>query len=101
MADLPLPPGTTVDDILASPHGLLTGRSPAEVANVLGDMPGWQVETLAQGSHAGQGWVLREYTTAGDPTGRMLRWHPGGGRHGPDPYWRATDYQSNSGIVPG
>jgi hypothetical protein len=34
--------------------------------------PGWQIEKLGQGSHAGQGWVLREYTPAGNPTGRMV-----------------------------
>ena len=22
-----------------------------------------------------------------ETTGRMIRWHPGGGRHGPSPYW--------------
>jgi len=64
--------------------------------------PGWQIEKLGQGSHAGQGWVLREYTPAGNPTGRMLRWHPGGGRHGPSPYWRVTGGPAGkSEIIPG
>ena len=35
------------------------------------------------------GLVLREYVQD-RPTGRSLRWHPGGGHHGPEPYWRVT-----------
>lgn len=42
-------------------------------------------------------WVLREYTAGGEPTGRMLRWHPGGGRHGRDPYWRVVGYEGDLG----
>jgi hypothetical protein len=26
--------------------------------------------------------MLREYTAQGNPTGRQIRWHPGGGHHG-------------------
>ena len=61
--------------------------------------PGWRVETLARGSHKGQGLVLRQYTDAGNPTGTMIRWHPGGGHHGPDPYWRVIN--SRTGFKSG
>jgi hypothetical protein len=47
----------------------------------------------------GQGWLLREYTPARHPTGRTIRWHPGGGHHGPDPYWRVIDYNTRSGEI--
>jgi len=85
----------SIDDVIANPH-VLSGRNPAEVAEVIGDTPGWRTETLGRGSHQGQGWVLREYTPDGQPTGRMIRWHPGGGHHGADPYWRVTDFNTRS-----
>lgn len=92
---------TTVNDVLRNPN-LLAGKGPAEIQAILGKTPGWRIETLGQGSHAGQGWVLREYTAAGNPSGRMMRWHPGGGHHGPNPYWRVTGGpDGKSGIIPG
>jgi hypothetical protein len=92
---------TTVDDVLRNPS-LLAGKGPAEIQAILGRTPSWQVEALGKGSHAGQGWVLREYTAAGNPTGRMLRWHPAGGHHGPNPYWRVTGgVDGKSGIILG
>jgi hypothetical protein len=92
---------TTVNDVLRNPS-LLTGKGPAEIQAIIGKTPGWEVETLGQGTHAGQGWVLREYNAAGDTTGRLIRWHPGGGRHGPDPYWRVSSGPGGkSGIIPG
>lgn len=69
------------------------------VQAVVGRTPGWQVEALGRGSHQGRGWVLREYTPSVNPTGRMLRSHPGGGYHGPDPYWRLTDHNARSGVI--
>jgi hypothetical protein len=70
------------------------------VEGLLGDSPGWRVATLGRGSHQGQGWVLREYDDAGNPTGRVIRWHPGGGQHGPDPYWRVSSPTGGkSGII--
>lgn len=92
---------TTIDDILRDP-GLLAGKGSAEVDVVLGNTPGWRAETLGRGAHRGQGYVLREYTTRGDPTGRMIQWHPGGGHHGPDPYWRVRGGEGGiSPIIPG
>jgi hypothetical protein len=79
----------SVDNVLDNPS-LLEGKSPGEVRDALGEVPGWQQETLGQGTHEGQGWVLREYDANGNPTGRVIRWHPGGGRHGTDPYWRVS-----------
>ena len=62
--------------------------------------PGWRIETLGRGAHQGQGFVLRQYTPRGNPTGRQIRWHPGGGHHGPDPYWRAIDANMKSDVIP-
>jgi hypothetical protein len=76
-------------DVLADPD-LLSGLSPDAVDDMFGDVPGWRVEALRRGSHQGGGWVLREYGADGNLTGSLIRWHPGGGHHGPDPYWRVS-----------
>jgi len=88
----------SVDDVMANPS-LLAGRHPALVENILKDTPGWQVEKLGRGSQAGRGWVFRQYTNAGNPTGLQLRWHPGGGHHGPDPYWRVVGPNGDLGGI--
>ncbi|BAC89375.1 hypothetical protein [Gloeobacter violaceus] len=78
----------------------LAGKTPDEIARMIGELPvGWQTETLRKGSKKGQGWVLREYNLEGQPTGRMIRWHPGGGRHGPQPYWRVNTFNGKSDII--
>jgi hypothetical protein len=91
---------SNVDEILANPS-LLSGLRPEDVIRMLGGRApsGWQIETLGRGAHKGQGWVLRQYTTQGNPTGRQLRWHPGGGHHGPESYWRVIDANAKSGII--
>jgi len=81
-----------VDDVLRNPE-LLKGMSPGQLERAMGSTQGWVVETLGRGGHTGQGWLLRQYTDRGQ-TGRMIRWHPGGGHHGPDPYWRVTSGES-------
>jgi hypothetical protein len=93
----------SIADILADP-GQLAGTSPDVVAREFADPPppGWRAERLGQGSHKGQGWVLREYTFDGKPTGRLIRWHPGGGIHGPDPSWRVCSPEhGRSDRIPG
>lgn len=80
----------TVDEILRDPH-LLAGRTPEEVEVALDELPlDWRIERLGRGSHRRMGWLLRQYTEDGNPTGRMIRWHPGGGHHGPYTYWRVS-----------
>ena len=86
----------TIDEIMANPQ-LLSGRTPQEVEAALGNVPGWRVETLGRGSQEGNGWVFRQYTEQGNPTGLQLRWHPGGGHHGPGPYWRVKGPNGNIG----
>lgn len=79
----------SVDDIFTNPF-LLKDKSPLQIEGLLGKMEGWKVEALGKGSHAGQGFILREYRAKGS-TGRMIQWHPGGGHHGPNPYWKVSD----------
>jgi hypothetical protein len=86
---------SSVDDVLADPK-LLAGKSADEVSAALNSSRGWAVETLRQGSRSGQGWGLRQYGRNGVPTGRMIRYHPGGGHHGARPYWRVTSGESGN-----
>jgi len=86
----------SVDDVFANPS-LLQGQTLAQVEGLLGKTPGWQVETLGRGAHKGQGMILREYTTNGR-TGRMIQWHPGGGHHGVNPYWKVSSSKGISRI---
>ncbi|WP_235629524.1 hypothetical protein [Mycobacteroides saopaulense] len=88
----------TIENIMTDPK-LLAGRTPQEVESALGNVPGWRVESLGKGGSKGEGWVFREYTEKGNPTGKMLRWHPGGGHHGPDPYWRVIGPNGDLGGV--
>ena len=88
----------SIDDVMTNPN-LLKGKSPLQVEGILGKTKGWRIEALGKGSQKGNGWVLREYTTKGNPTGRMLRWHPGGGHHGSQPYWRVKGYNGDLGGI--
>ncbi len=86
--------------MIANP-GELLGVSLEDVLGRLQWDSAWSVETLRRGSSAGSGWVLREYDKGGLATGRMLRWHPGGGHHGRGPYWRATSPElGRSPVIP-
>ena len=50
---------------------------------------GWDVAPLQRGDHAGQGMRALEYKK-GVKTDRAIMWHPGGGHHGPSPYWKIS-----------
>ena len=69
----------SVEDIVTDP-GLLGNKTRKEVQGLVGATPvNWRVERLRRGGRKGKGWVLREYTRNGNETGRMIRYHPGGG----------------------
>jgi hypothetical protein len=92
---------TSLHDVLANPK-LLKGLKPAQLRMLIGRIPaGWRVETLGRGSHKGLGYVLREYLPNGEASGRLIRWHPGGARHGPHPYWKVSKPNAESVRVPG
>ncbi|MGK5547108.1 putative T7SS-secreted protein [Streptomyces sp. URMC 127] len=88
-----------IEDVMNNPEILAGGVRPEDVRGALINAPGWREETLGKGGHAGQGWVLREYTERGHETGRMLRWHPGGGHHGEGPYWRVKGWEGDLGGI--
>lgn len=89
----------SIEDIMNSPDILSGGVAPGDVRGAVVNAPGWREETLGRGGHAGQGWVFREYTEGGHPTGRMLRWHPGGGHHGEGAYWRVKGWEGDLGGI--
>jgi hypothetical protein len=89
----------SIDQILNDPT-VLHKKSLEEVRSIIEVTPNWRSEFLGKGSRKGKGWVLREYNDTGMRTGRMIRWHPGGGRHGPGPYWRVNNFQMKSPIIP-
>ena len=90
----------SVEDILTDPE-LLRNKTLEEVQGPLdGGLENWRVEGLRRGDSKGKGWVLREYTRNGNETGRMIRYHPGGGRHGPEPYRRVMNSGVKSLIIP-
>lgn len=51
---------------------------------------GWRLGTLGKGSHKGMGMIIRETDATGKLTGRMIQYHPGGGHHGAQAYWKAS-----------
>ncbi len=89
---------TSVEDVMANPQ-VLSGKLPAEVEAILRGTPGWRVESLGKGGHKGEGWVFRQYNERGNPTGPQLRWHPGDGHHGPEPYWRVVGPNGDLGGI--
>ena len=90
----------SIDDVIAAPSVLRGGVTPEQLMSRLGSLPEtWRVEALGKGSAKGEGFVLREYRIGPkrtEPTGRMIRWHPGGGHHGEGAYWRVVDYNTVS-----
>jgi RHS repeat-associated protein len=85
----------TLDDIFLNPS-LLKGLSPnfSNIKN-LAAQAGWRVESLSKGASAGRGLALREQVS-GKLTGRVIFHHPGGGHHGPQPYWKVSSPQGGT-----
>ena len=94
----------SLDDILQNPKLLKGDRfadvyaTPDELEDVIrqAQAAGWRRERLGRGRHKGQGLMLRE-VKGGNITGRTAEWHPGGGHHGPYPYWKISS--GERGIV--
>ncbi|WAX77181.1 HINT domain-containing protein [Streptomyces sp. KMM 9044] len=94
-----LPGIRSADDIFDTPSALRGGVTPDQVKPFFAGKSGWREEGLGRGKNAGGGWVIREYTGRGDPTGRMLRWNPGGGHHGDGAYWRVVGPEGDLGGI--
>ncbi|MBL6991825.1 MAG: hypothetical protein ISR65_18730 [Bacteriovoracaceae bacterium] len=57
---------------------------------------GWHIGTLGRGSKKGQGLIVRKLNSAGNPTDKMIQWHPGGGHHGTQPYWKLSSGETGT-----
>ncbi len=79
-----------IEDILRNPE-ILESKSPHEIQDAIAEAKraGWIEGTLTRGAHTGQGFTLREVQD-GKQTGCIIQWHPGGGHHGPQPYWKVS-----------
>jgi hypothetical protein len=89
------PFNASIDDVLNNPS-LLSGRSLSNVQSGLQyDASRWMQGALTRGTHQGQGWKLLEH--GGN---KSMRWNPGGGQHGPNPYWRTSDGHVKSPRMP-
>ena len=88
----------SLDGVLEDPRNL-TNATLDQFCERVGTPSGWFWTRSFQGTNAGKGWVLREWGGK-DWTGRQIRWHPGGDRHGPDPYLRVNNGPGQSGEIP-
>jgi RHS repeat-associated protein len=88
-------PFRSVDDAFANPQSL-NGKTPAEVRAVFQD-EGWTEAPLSRTDAAGTKFF--ETNSDGNRTGRMVQWHPGGGHHGEDPYWKVSSPQTGTTRV--
>lgn len=88
-----------LEDILGNPD-TLAGKLPHEIDNAITEAKkaGWIEGRLGKGAHAGEGFILREMRD-GKQTGRMIQWHPGGGHHGPHPYWKVSSATGGTARV--
>lgn len=58
---------------------------------------GWLVDTMRRRTHLGQGLTLREWnSTRTGFTDRLIQVHPGGGHHGPEPYWKVSSAKTGT-----
>lgn len=94
-----LPGIRSADDIFDTPSVLRGGVTPDQVRPFFAGRKAWVEEGLGKGRNSGGGWVICEYTERGDPTGRMLRWNPGGGHHGKGAYWRVVGPEGDLGGI--
>lgn len=72
-------------------------NNPSKIKNVdpakiqkIAAKEGLNTGALSQGSHAGQGFKV---TWGGD---RLMQFHPGGGHHGPNSYWKISSGASGT-----
>ena len=79
-------------------RAFLLSTSPDEVLAWIKRAPGWQRFGLKEGTTGAQiggGWVLREPGRQG-----FIEYHPGGGSHGPSPYYRFGSGPTGTVRVP-
>ena len=96
------PPRITPEEIIADPGAHVTpDMTPEDLIPDLDITPGWEVGGLGgRGKHKGEGWSLRNNGSNGKPNGDLIRYHPGGGRHGSTPYWTVSSSKGGKIRIP-
>jgi hypothetical protein len=84
----------TMQDILNNPQ-LLRNLSPQQVELIAARDGGWVTGPLRKSQLPGE--TFNQLNPKGTAfTDKYIQWHAGGGRHGPNPYWKVS---TNQGIV--
>ena len=84
----------TMQDILNNPQ-LLKNLSPQQVELIAARDGGWVTGPLRKTTIPG-GETFNQLNSRGTAfTDKYIQWHPGGGRHGPNPIWKVS---TNKGI---
>ncbi|GAB3926320.1 RHS repeat-associated core domain-containing protein [Kribbella albertanoniae] len=73
-------------------------KDPGKIKSVVEKSGNFRTGTLGRGSARGRGFKAQEVNDAGNLTGRNLQWHPGGGHHGPNPYWKVSSGKGTERI---
>jgi RHS repeat-associated protein len=88
------------DEFFTNPSKFINSNTrPSDIQGHIDDLLAtghWEMDTLGRGSQQGEGMMLREITPSGNYTGRVIQWHPGGGHHGPQPYWKISSPQGGT-----
>jgi hypothetical protein len=87
-----------VSRVFKNPAKFLKGKNPEQISKLVNKFKkaGWIEGKLGKGAHKGQGFILRETTESGKLTGRMIQYHPGGGHHGANSYWKVSTPESGT-----
>ena len=81
----------SVDDVMLNPN-LLKGKTYAQVRSILNGSKGWVDDVMNKTRSADKGWVYKQVTSRGHPTGLRIQYHPGSRRHfGGNPYWKVSN----------
>ncbi|MEE4001807.1 RHS repeat-associated core domain-containing protein, partial [Tenacibaculum sp. FZY0031] len=89
---------STVDDIMANPN-LLKGNSYIDVRKALNGSDGWINSVMKRTRGTDKGWVFRQVNSKGQPTGKVIQYHPGSRRHfGGNPYWKVSNGTTTTRI---
>jgi hypothetical protein len=86
-----------IESIFKNPEQL-AGKTPDEIDALFKNKNNWKLDVMQKSeSNPGGGRVYRELTSDGKLTDRMIQWHPGGGHHGVEAYWKISS--GETGII--
>jgi len=81
----------SVDDVMARPWAL-ERKSYTNIRGKLENSEGWVNSIMTKTRGEDKGWGLRQVNENGQPTGKLIQYHPGSRRHYQGkPYWKVSD----------